>query len=148
MGYQGMRRPSGGSRLAKLILGCIPGTSSTTSGGSRCLYAHADIAQHLGRLDAAGLDRDAWHDGAAAACLPVAILAEVGLMPSLIISFATEGLLQVGYLADVTSACAQSRRIAPSGRRPAFRLNPHSSPGIDIADRNDAVGKQHKVEPH
>ena len=35
------------------------------------------------------------------ACLPVAVLAGVGLMPSLIITFATVGLLQAGYLAGV-----------------------------------------------
>ena len=57
----------------------------------------------------------------AAACLPVAVLAGVGLMPSLIITFATVGLLQVGYLAGVMLACAQSRRDAPSGRRPQVR---------------------------
>ena len=54
----------------------------------------------------------------AIACLPVAVLAGVGLMPSLIITFAAVGLLQAGYLAGVMSACAQSRGDAPSGRRP------------------------------
>jgi hypothetical protein len=55
---------------------------------------------------------------AAAACLPAAVLAGVGLMPSLIITFATVGLLQLGYLAGVMLACAQSRVGALSGRRP------------------------------
>ena len=52
----------------------------------------------------------------AAASLPAAVLAGVGLMPSLIITFATVGLLQAGYLAGVMLACAQSRVGALSGR--------------------------------
>jgi hypothetical protein len=54
----------------------------------------------------------------AAACLPAAVLAGVGLMPALIITFATVGLLQAGYLAGLMLACAQSRVSALSGRRP------------------------------
>jgi hypothetical protein len=54
----------------------------------------------------------------AAACLPAAVHAGVGLMPSLIITFATVGLLQAGYLAGVMLACAHSRRDAPSRQRP------------------------------
>ena len=54
----------------------------------------------------------------AAAGLPAAMLAGMGLMPSLIITFATLGLLQAGYLAGVMLACAQSRGDALSGRRP------------------------------
>ena len=52
----------------------------------------------------------------AAACLPAAALAGVGLMPAVIITFATVGLLQAGYLAGVMLACAQSRDGALSGR--------------------------------
>lgn len=53
----------------------------------------------------------------AAACLPAALLAGVGLIPSLVITFATVGLLQAAYLAGVMLACAQSRVGALSGRR-------------------------------
>ena len=54
----------------------------------------------------------------AAAFLPAALLAGVGLMASLIITFATLAFLQSGYLAGLMLACAQSRGGAQSGRRP------------------------------
>ena len=54
----------------------------------------------------------------AAACLTAAVLAGVGLMASVIITYAILGLLQAGYLVGVMVACAQSRGRALSGRRP------------------------------
>ena len=54
----------------------------------------------------------------AAACLLAAVHAGMGLMASLIITYAILGLLQVGYLVGLMLACAQSRGRALSGRRP------------------------------
>ena len=54
----------------------------------------------------------------AAACLLAAVHTGVGLMTSLIITYAILGLLQAGYLVGVMLACVQSRGRALSGRRP------------------------------
>ena len=54
----------------------------------------------------------------AAACLSLAPFMDLGLMPTLVFTFASLGVLQVGYLAGLMLFCAWSRaRLSSADRK-------------------------------